>query len=153
MLLRWQMPSPMGGKEVDVNEKLKEALCSKLPFHLRVDTPVWQLLNAENLAAQLAGRTAFSYVDLTSKAMLPMWMPGDAIGGKTITGKCDWDPSASSATIVALGAALKAATQTPKFFRSLAQWNGVFVRYATAAVAMGQLTRPNAFEPPIPHAI
>ena len=100
------------------------------------------LLNAENLAATNESRTAFAYVDFTSKAMLPMWLPADAIGGKSMTAASDWalDPSTSAATLGALGSALKAATQTPRFFRSIAQWNAVFLRYAVAAVSSGQLT-------------
>lgn len=100
------------------------------------------LLNAENIAASNESRVTFAYVDLTSKAVLPMWQPADAIGGRSMTAASDWalDPTTSAATLGALGSALKAATQTPRFFRSLAQWHAVFLRYAAVAVSSGQLT-------------
>ena len=131
-----------GDKFVPVNDKLKAAGMENLAFHLRPDSPVWQLLNSENESAKIDGRVAFCYVDLTSKAMMPMWLPHDAIGGKALASGSDWalDPYASTSSLGALGAALKAATQTPKFFRSLAQWTAVFTRYAVVAVSMNQLT-------------
>jgi hypothetical protein len=64
------------------------------------------------------------------------------IGGKAIAASSDWslNPSAPSATLSALGAALKAAAQTPKFFRSVSQWNAVYLRYAVVATSLEQLT-------------
>lgn len=131
-----------GDKVIPVMDKLVEAGLEKLAFHLRADAPVWVLLDSETEAAKVAGRTPSSYVDFTSKALLPLWLPADAVGGKSITASCDWnlDASASSATLGALGSALKAATSTPKFFRSLAQWNAVFMRYAVVAVGLKQIT-------------
>ena len=128
-----------GSQAVDVSAKLAVAGAQGLGFHLQVDSPVWQLLAAECESAKIDGRTAFSYVDLTSKAMLPVWMPADAVGGK-LAGSSDWAVGDGTAgTIQALEKALKAATQTPKFFRSLAQWTAVFSRYSVAAVSMGHL--------------
>ena len=131
-------------KTVDIQAKLNGVMAGKLQFHLWCDAPVWKLLNAESVAAASDSRVAFAYVDLTSRAFLPMWLPADAIGGTAIspTSTSEWalDPSASSATLGALGAALKAATQTPRFFRSLAQWTAVFMRYGASAVAMEHLT-------------
>ena len=114
-----------GGKQVDTVSKLKAAGAGGLGFHLQVDTPVWQLLNSESEAAKIEGRTAFSYVDLTSKAMLPVWMPADAVGGK-FSGSLDWQSSADTpSAIQSLERALKAATMTPKFFRSLVSFPGI----------------------------
>ena len=128
-----------GSKSVDVTAKLAAAGAQGLGFHLQVDSPVWQLLAAEFEAAKIDGRTAFSYVDLTSKALLPVWLPADAVGGKS-AGASDWQSGeAVAGTIQSLEKALRAATKTPKFFRSLAQWTAVFSRYAVAAVSMEHL--------------
>ena len=132
-----------GDKSVPVTQILKDEGLDALSFHLRVDDAVWQLLNSENEAATVASRKSFSYVDLTCKSMLPLWMPVASVGGKQLEGTSEWlDPSSSSHTLGALGQALKAATSTPRFFRSLAQWVAVFSRYVVAAVAMGQLSWP-----------
>ena len=129
-----------GSKSIDVTKKLDGAGAAGLGFHLQVDTPVWQLLGAESDAAKIDGRVAYSYVDLTSKALLPVWMPADAVGGK-FSGASDWHVgNANPTAIQALERAMKSATQTPKFFRSLAQWTAVFTRYAVAAVAMNHLS-------------
>ena len=68
-----------------------------LPFQLRPDPLVWRVLHAENVAALARGRKPFSYVDLTAKELLPLWLAPDTIGGKTPAG-ADWgavlDPNA-----------------------------------------------------------
>ena len=132
------------GKQVHIVDTLSRAGLSKLPFHLIAETALWQLMSAENAQAEKERRVAFSYVDLTAKALLPMWLPSDAVGGKSSMGASEWalDANAPSGTLGALGAALKAATQKPKFFRSVTQWTAVFIRYAPVAVSMSQITWP-----------
>ena len=60
-----------------------------LPIQLRPDPLVWRVLRAENVAALARGRKPFSYVDLTAKELLPLWLAPDTIGGKTPAG-ADW---------------------------------------------------------------
>ena len=72
-----------------------------------------------------------------------MWVPPDAVGGKSaLAGESEWalDASSSAATLGQLGSALKAATQAPRFFRSIPQWAGAFIKYAGVAVSVGQLS-------------
>ena len=129
-----------GGKSVDVATKLKNVGVGNLGFHLQVDVPVWQLMASETEQAKIDGRVGFSYIDFTSKAMLPVWMPADTIGGR-VSGTSNWQGAECAAgTIQALERALKSATHTPKFFRSLAQWTAVYSRYMVTAVASEQLT-------------
>ena len=134
-----------GGKEVNVQEALSNAKMDKLDYTLQAEHAVWQLLQSESDAGKKEGRVAFSYVDLTSKGLLPMWLAPGAVGGSASWGgEADWnlDPRTSSATLGQLGQALKRATQQPKFFRSLAQWTAAFNRYALVAVTLGHLSWP-----------
>ena len=134
-----------GGKEVNVQEALSNAKMDKLDYTLQAEHAIWQLLQSESDAGRKEGRVAFSYVDLTSKGLLPMWLAPDAVGGSACWGgEADWnlDPRTTSATLGQLGQALKRATQQPKFFRSLAQWTAAFNRYALVAVTLGHLSWP-----------
>eukprot|EP00971_Amphidinium_carterae_P033632 662130-Amphidinium_carterae.1 len=68
------------------------------------------------MAAKVAGRTAFSFVDLTSKEVLPLWVPPDAVGGKTVLpGEMEYalQGSESTTSLSQLGKALQMATQAP----------------------------------------
>ena len=65
--------------------------------------------------------------DITAREVLPLWIAPDAVGGKLAhAGDSDWglNPSSASGTLGQLGSALKAATQAPRFFRSIPQWMG-----------------------------
>jgi hypothetical protein len=89
-------------------------------------------------------RIAFTYMDLTRKPFLPMWLPQDSIGGKSILGS-EWDNMSAGShdgTLQQLGAALKAVSSQPRFFRSFTQWAAAFDKYVVAAVASKQLTWP-----------
>ena len=130
--------------QVDVPTALKAAQLDGLGFHLQPEYCVWRLLESENKAATKAVRTAFSYVDLTSKPFLPLWLPQDTIGGKHMMGS-DWaflDPTTTTGTLQQLGAALKAVSSSPRFFRSFPQWLAAFFKYAVVAVGTKQLTWP-----------
>ena len=50
------------------------------------------------------------------------------------------DPMVSTATVAQLGVALKSASTSTRFFRTLPQWLGCFSLYAVAALAAKQLT-------------
>eukprot|EP00971_Amphidinium_carterae_P059254 1171678-Amphidinium_carterae.1 len=135
---------PTAVKQVNVNEKLVSAYLHGVPFHLLPDQSVWQQLDTENQAAKTAGRVAFSFVDLTAKEVLPLWVPPDAVGGKTVLpGEMEYTVQGSESTtsLSQLGKALQMATQAPRFFRSLAQWSSAYQRYSLMAEAMGQLSR------------
>ena len=88
-------------------------------------------------------RKAYTYVDLTHKDVLPLWMGSEAVGGHTPRpGEFDWDPNADTASLGALGRAFKGAMEKPRYFRNMVQWSAVWHGYATAAVAMEQMTWP-----------
>jgi len=133
-----------GAKQADVQALLRGAGLDDLPHHIQAEQSLWQVL----WSATEAGRasqppaTPFVYVDLTSRACLPIWLLPEAIGGKlTLPGEQEWVPQqeGSSSTLTQLSQALKGAVGGPRFFRTLAQWVAAFQRYATTAVATGQL--------------
>ena len=64
------------------------------------------------------------------------------VGGRmALSGECPpIEGGSSTATVTALGQALRAATAAPRFFRSFAQWSAVYWRYAPVAIATKQLT-------------
>ena len=122
-------------KEINVQELLKEVGCADLPYELQAEAQLWVALAADGEAAVKAGRVAFTYVDLTAKQVLPLWLPADAVGGKSLVPEESWDLAKGGNTVAQLGAALRAVTQTPRCFRSMAQWGAAFLRYVPAAVA------------------
>ena len=75
-----------GSAAVDINDKLTTAHLAAIPYELQPEAPVWQALQTENAAALKASRTAFSYVTLTSEAVLPIWLPVEAVGGRPAEG-------------------------------------------------------------------
>jgi hypothetical protein len=136
-----------GSKTLDISQRIENSALKGLPFHMQAEAKVWQQLEADSVAAAacVPPRVAFTYVDLTSKELLPLWLSPDAIGGKiSMSGESEWciDANASLKTLGQLGAALSSATQTPRFFRSLSQWSATFLRYSAVAIAFGQLTLP-----------
>jgi len=107
------------------------------PFYgIIADANVFVLMSAEVALAMKENRQPWIYVDLTSKALLPQWLVPDAIGGKTVKEF----PGASADAVSALGTALKAASQSPRFFRTFSQWLGAFNRFAPAAVSTKLMT-------------
>ena len=114
-----------------------------LPFQLRPDPLVWRILHAENVAALARGRKPFSYVDLTAKELLPLWLAPDTIGGKTPAG-ADWgavlDPNTPASNLAQLGRALQGATASKKFFRTHSQWQAAFNKYCVAAISLKQIS-------------
>jgi hypothetical protein len=76
--------------------------------------------------------------------VIPLWIPPDAVGGKSVIGgDSEWtlDAGGLTGTIGALSTALRQATASPRFFRSLNQWTASFMRYAIVAEALGQVKR------------
>ena len=125
--------------EIDTAALFKAAKLGTVPFHMTVDKEVNRLMEAENLLANKAPkRVAFSFVDLTSNAILPMWLPPDTIGGSSPFSPEMLDGNTNS--LQAMGKALLSATMQKKIFRTHAQWMGCFTKYAIAAIAAEQLT-------------
>ena len=134
-----------GSVVVDLNNMLEKAAVKDLPYHLRPQPALFQFLAAAHKSAQEAVpvRKAYTYVDLTHKDVLPLWMGSEAVGGHTPRpGEFDWDPNADTASLGALGRAFKGALEKRRYFRNMEQWSAVWHRHGTAAVAMEQMTWP-----------
>ena len=140
--------SALGAKPapVDVQDLLSKAQCSALPSSMLTDVSIWQGLAADSEAAKKQGKQAFTYVDFTAKAMLPPWLPADAVGGKRKRpdGGAELDPDSNTSSLQVLSTALQSAVAEPRTLRGMAQWAAVYLRYAPMAVAVGQLTWASA---------
>ena len=108
-----------------------------LPHWGQADVTLWHSLWLDTQVAQKNGRKAWTYVEFTSKLLLPPWMPASALGGSAAN---SLDPNASTAELAALSNALRGAMASPKFFRSMMQWSSIFWRYAPVAISAGQWT-------------
>ena len=88
----------------------------------------------------MPARAALTYVDLTSKDILPLWLTPEAIGGKSgFLGEDEsLDGEAKTMSLSMLATALKSATASPRFFRSVSQWSATFFRFGSVAVATQQ---------------
>ena len=129
-------------KQADVAGLLSKSGISGIPYTLQAEPALWNQMHAHSEEARAAKRTPFLFVDLTAKESLPMWLTPDMIGGKFQLHEDDW-PLRGQAPISSLqdfGKALKSATSSPRFFRTVQQWTGAFLRYAVVAVATDQLT-------------
>ena len=129
--------------QVDVHDLLSKVDCASLPSALILDVSVWQALSADSWQAKKKGKQAFTYVDLTSKVMLPHWLPPDALNVKKGQEKAPvLEPGAD--TLQVLSAALQSAGAEERSAKSFQQWVAIFLRYVPLAVAVGQLTWPVA---------
>ena len=131
----------VGQGVLDVTAALAAAGMTKVPYTLSCESLLWKVLRSDVDIAAAQGRKPFTYIDLTSKETIPLWLPQDAIGGKGVMGS-DWavDPSASSSTLAQLGQALQSATAGTRFFRSFTQWLAAWNKYNAISVATTQLT-------------
>ena len=78
--------------------------------------------------------------------LLPLWMSSEAAGGHTPRPfELVWDPKADTTSLCVFwaGHSMELWKKT-RYFRSMVQWSVVWNRYAPAAVAMEQLTWPQA---------
>eukprot|EP00971_Amphidinium_carterae_P297368 5907800-Amphidinium_carterae.1 len=71
-------------KHVNVADRLKQVGYESVPHHLLPEQGIWQQMEHENNAAAAVNRVAFTYVDLTSKEVLPLWIAPDAVGGRAV---------------------------------------------------------------------
>ena len=125
---------------VDVHDLLSKSAVGALPPMMVLETSVWQAMLADCEQARKLGRKAFTFVDFTASALLPQWLPRDAVGGRRgDSGAFELDPSASTGSLQALTSALQAAVQEPRFLKSIAQWSAIYWRWAPTAVATGQI--------------
>ena len=134
-------------KTVDVESKMKTVALHSLPVYWRAQPALHPLMEADDKAAKDSSpqRSAFTYVDLTHKDLLPLSMSSEAVGGRTPRpGELEWDLNADTTSLGASGRAFKSALEKPRYFRSMVHWSAVWNRYAPAAVAMGQRTWPLA---------
>ena len=135
--------SPM--KSTDAQDLLAKANLQGLQYHLQPDQGLFDVLQAHTDEARKNGKTPFLFVDLTAKDTLPLWVPSDSVGGKFSLRDEEEFSLASTSPIGSLGdltRALKGATATPRFFRSVSQWTAAFWRWAVAAVAAQHITMP-----------
>ena len=136
--------APPARPTVDVANLLSDAGLGTIPYQIQAEQDIFSLLVDERQKAQAATppRTEVTFVDLTARGTLPLWVPSDAIGGKApVPGDADLLPGDSTTTTLSqLGAALRGATAAPRFFRTLAQWSGAWIRFSTAATASKQWT-------------
>ena len=58
---------------VNVHDLLCKVNLASLPSALLADMPVWQAMAADSKAAEKKGKTTFTFVDFTARAMLPPW--------------------------------------------------------------------------------
>jgi hypothetical protein len=128
-----------GSGDIDVAALIVRANIGMTSFHMQCDMNVYKIMESENISAEKTPkRQAFSYIVLTAAAVLPLWLPADAIGGSA-SFQTDITDS-STVSLAAIGKALQAATSQKKIFRTHAQWLGCFTKYALAEVATSQLT-------------
>eukprot|EP00438_Fugacium_kawagutii_P029513 Skav222739 [mRNA] locus=scaffold2390:473992:475065:+ [translate_table: standard] len=132
-------------KAADVASLLSKAQLANVSFSLQAEQSLWNSMHQHTEECKASGKTPFLYVDLTSKESLPMWLTPDVIGGKfQLHDEGEWPLRGHIpiSSLQDLGKALKSATASPRFFRTVSQWNGAFLRYAIVAVATGQLSWP-----------
>ena len=112
---------------------------SGLPFQLQLSSDVYKAMYSDVLKARKENRSAFTFVDLTSREFSPSWVTASSIGGQdrdTVTTVSD-DKVAKLSDI---GAALCRSLQRPRSYRRAEQWTGAYIKYAAAAVSTEQLT-------------
>ena len=135
------------GKLADVANLLKDAGLKGISFSLQAEQNLWNHMQQHSEDCKITGKTPFLFVDLTSKETLPMWLTPDHIGGKfQLHDEGDWPlrGQVPIASLQDLGKALKSATASPRFFRTISQWSGAFLRYAVVAIATKQMTWQSA---------
>jgi ABC-type transporter Mla MlaB component len=133
------------GPKVDVHALLTAIGIKDAPSCMLVEMNIWVALSVETEAAKKANRIAFSFVDLTAKEMLPIWMPNEFVGGKPIMEELSFLEDDAQIGLSALALALKKTTSATRFFRCLAHWAAVFPRYGIAATACGHLDQPTVW--------
>ena len=134
------------GKVAEVSTLLDQASMKGLCFGLQAEQSLWNAMQSHSDECRSSGKTVFLFVDLTAKECLPMWLTPDQIGGKFCLRE-DKEGALHGGQAISnlqdLGRALKSATSSSRFFRSLGQWTGAFLRYAAVAISTKQLSWPD----------
>ena len=133
------------GKTADVAHLLSKAGLKNTAFGLQAEQLLWNNMQQHTDECKQAGKVAFLFVDLTCKEALPMWLTPDLIRGKFQIhddGELPLQGQVPISSLQDLGKALKSAAASPRFFRTVGQWSGAFLRYAVVAVATEQLSWP-----------
>ena len=128
-----------GVEKPKVAQILKEAGLEDLQDEFCPANEVFTAMTADSQLAKKKSLVPFTYVELTNQALLPDFLPPEAIGGKTFVPGQDECLGNYMGNITQFSAALKALTSAPRCFRNITQWSLAFSRYAIAAVAVGQV--------------
>ena len=134
----------MVGKEIAVELKNDVVLTGTLHSvdqYLNVKLLNVKVINPDKYPQLVALKNCF----VRGSVVRYIQIPPEHVGGKIHwAGEADsiLEGGAAATTLSQLGSALKSATQTPRFFRNITQWNAAFMRYACAAVSTNQLTWP-----------
>ena len=127
--------------EVNIEELLAENGYDDLSPDLIADKAVWTFFMSEKRQHS----KCHTYVDLTTKSMLPVHVSMDAIGGRVGVpgeGEDGGVPTAgATGHIEMFNRALKAVSEKPKFFRNMQQWHAAYSKYAIVAVCTKQMTQ------------
>ena len=94
-------------------------------------TAVYHYTRSAVRTSRTAGGTPVVHMALIAKGVMPMWLPPEAVGAKVQTMPL---MDVGSSDFSALNRALRAASTTPRMFRSVAQWSTCYWRFAHAAV-------------------
>ena len=137
-----------GQQSVDTLAKLEKALIDSLDLLSYQDAQIWQVLGAERVSASKAGRSAYTYVDSTSKEVLPLWLPQDRVGGELVVALEESGGSQTSQMIHQLINTLEQATQQPLFVGMMAPWVGAGTRNSAMAMASDQRSHSEAMSHP-----
>jgi len=126
-------PGPPFKKTVDISSLLVEGGLQGTPQLGLAPAPLFERLAEAAEVARKNAKKPHTFVELTSKDILPEWIPPEAVGGK-LPVPCE-TAEESTGTLAQVATALKAATTAPRFFRTYQQWLGSWNRYGVAAIS------------------
>ena len=129
----------VGRDSVDVSQMLKDAQLTRATVSFCPGKYVFAARSTAQEAAQNHGKKASSYVELTHAAILPEYLPPEAVGSKTTLPGQDEVLAGYTEAISQLSQPLQAITTAPGCFRNLTQWVSAFCRYSVAAVSSEQV--------------
>ena len=104
---------PTNLADLDMPQMLVEACCQNHPAAQQPEARFWLALKVDTDQAKAEGRTPFTYVDLTSKAVCPLWLTQDMLGGGKAVEDQALEAASSTITLGSLSAALRGALQKP----------------------------------------
>ena len=123
----------------DVSAMLEKASLQDMPEVFSPAEELFRALHGASEAAKKAGRKAFTFIDFTHAALLPEFLPPEAVGGRTQVAGADEVLAGYTGNLGQLSGALKALTTSPRMLRNMTQWSLAFSRYAVVAIAAEQV--------------